>query len=313
MEIHSENNEGTAAHYKGGFGFHPMFCFADATGEALAAVLRPGNAGANTISDHVAVLDAAIAQLPDEIAAGHRNGDDPDQVRRAVRVRTDSAGCTDFVWRCRARNIGFSVVARTNAQIHSAIHAISAATDDAWTPALDTNGEPRNDAFVTELTDVVDLSGWPPGTRLIVRREPRHPGAQQSLFPSELWRYWGHYTDTAGDPAVLDVDIRAHAHVEAHIARLKDSGAARFPFSSFDANAAWLALVCWAADLVRWFQLLCLTGPLAHANPKALRWRLFHAPARAVYRARRLVVRLLNDWPDTPTLLHAAARIRTLT
>jgi hypothetical protein len=312
VEIHSENKEGTAAHYKGGFGFHPMFCFADATGEALAAMLRPGNAGANSIADHVAVLDAAVSQLPAEIAAGHRAGDDPDLVGRVVRVRTDSAGCTDFVSHCRDRNIGFSVVARTTTAIHGAIHKIHTDADDAWQPALGTDGRLRDDAFVTELTDAVDLSGWPPGTRLIVRREPRHQGAQQSLFPSEQWRYWGHYTDQEGDPAVLDADMRAHAHVEQHIARLKDSGAARFPFTAFDANAAWLALVCWAADLVRWFQLLCLTGPLTRANPKALRWRIFHAPARAVYRGGRLVLRLLDDWPDTPALLDADKRLRQL-
>ena len=183
---------------------------------------------------------------------------------------------------------GFSVVARTNAAVHGAIHAIHVEADDAWTPALGANGQPRDDAFVTELTDTVDLSGWPPGTRLIVRREPRHPGAQQSLFASELWRYWGHYTDQTGDPTVLDADMRAHA------------------------NAAWLALVCWAADLVRWFQLLCLTGPLARANPKALRWRVFHAPARAVRRGGRLILRLLDDWPDTPALLAADQRIHQL-
>ena len=45
VEIHSEHKDGTAATYKGGFGFHPLFCFADATGEALAGLLRPGNAG----------------------------------------------------------------------------------------------------------------------------------------------------------------------------------------------------------------------------------------------------------------------------
>jgi hypothetical protein len=46
IDVHSENKEGTAANYKHGYGFHPMFCFADATGEALSALLRPGNAGA---------------------------------------------------------------------------------------------------------------------------------------------------------------------------------------------------------------------------------------------------------------------------
>jgi len=106
--------------------------------------------------------------------------------------------------------------------------------------------------------------------------------------------------------------MRAHAHVEQHIARLKDSGLCRMPFRSFDANAAWLALVCWAADLVRWFQLLCLPGALARATPKTLRWRIFHAPARAIRTGRRLVVRLLDDWPDTPALLAAHAAITRL-
>jgi hypothetical protein len=84
-EIHSENKQDTAATYKGGFGFHPIYCFADATGETLAVRLRPGNAGANDIADHVAVLDAALAQRPEEIAVGHRPGDDPTRVRRGCR------------------------------------------------------------------------------------------------------------------------------------------------------------------------------------------------------------------------------------
>jgi hypothetical protein len=82
-------------------------CFADATGEALAARLRPGNAGANSVVDHLAVLDAAVAQLPAEIAVGHRVGDAADPVARPVVVRADSAGCTHgFVHGCRARNVG---------------------------------------------------------------------------------------------------------------------------------------------------------------------------------------------------------------
>jgi hypothetical protein len=63
-QIHSENKEEAAPNYKGGYGFHPIYCFADATGETLAVALRPGNAGANNIADHVALLDAAIAGLP---------------------------------------------------------------------------------------------------------------------------------------------------------------------------------------------------------------------------------------------------------
>ena len=67
-EIHSENKELTGPTYKGGFGFHPLYCFADATGETLAVRLRPGNAGANNVIDLVGVLDAAIDGLPAEIS-----------------------------------------------------------------------------------------------------------------------------------------------------------------------------------------------------------------------------------------------------
>ncbi|MEZ5253994.1 MAG: transposase [Microthrixaceae bacterium] len=107
VEIHSENKQNTAATYKHGFGFHPMFCFADATGETLAALLRPGNAGANTVVDHVTVLDTAINQLPASIAVGHGAGDDPALAERQVVLRADSAGCTHgFLAACRQRNVG---------------------------------------------------------------------------------------------------------------------------------------------------------------------------------------------------------------
>ncbi len=310
-EVHSENKEEAAANYKGGYGFHPIYCFADATGETLGVKLRPGNAGANTIADHVALLDAAIAQLPEEIAVGHRPGDDPSLVRRAVQVRCDSAGCTDFVSHARDRNVGFAVVARSNASIHAAISRI-AYDRDHWQPALRQDGEERPGAAVAEVTDLVDLSDWPPTTRLIVRREPLHPGAQQSLFPSTMFRYWGHYTDAPGDAVDLDVHMRAHAHVEDNIRRLKDSGAQRFPFTNIDANRAWLAVVCFADGLVRWFQQLCLTGALAIAEPKTLRWGLWHTPARIVHRARRRIVRVLDGWPNTDALLAAYGRIAAL-
>ncbi len=313
VEIHSENKAGTAPTYKRGFGFHPMLCFADATGEALAARLRPGNAGANTVADHLAVLDDAVAQLPLELAVGHRPGEDAEMVARPVVVRTDSAGSTyGFVDGCRERNVGFAVVARSNAQIAASISRTFTETVSRWAPARRQDGEVRDGAQVAELTDLVDLSDWPEGTRLIVRREPLHPGAQQTLFPSAEFRYWGHYTDQHGDPVDLDASMRAHAHVEDHIRRLKDSGLCRFPFRDLDANRAWLAVVCFAADLVRWFQLLCVTGPLARAEPKTLRWRLWHAPARLIRHARQDIVRILDGWPDADAILAAHTRIATL-
>jgi hypothetical protein len=315
VEVHSENKPGTAPTYKRGFGFHPMLCFADATGEALAASLRPGNAGANTVADHLGVLDDAVAQLPAEVAVGHRPGENAALVARPVVVRTDSAGCTHgFVAGCRARNIGFAVVARSNKQVAAAISRTYTETGPTpWLPARRQDGEVREGAQVAELTDLVDLSGWPEGIRLIVRREPLHPGAQQTLLPSTQFRYWGHYTDQTGDPVTLDATMRAHAHVEDHIRRLKDSGLCRFPFTNLDANRAWLATVCFASDLVRWFQLLCLRGHLAHAEPKTLRWRLWHAPARLIRHARQDIVRILDGWPDAPAILAAHARIAALT
>ncbi len=312
VEIHSEHKTGTAATYKGGFGFSPIFCFADATGEALAALLRPGNAAANSVADQLAVLDAAIGQLPAEIAVGHRPGDSPSAVARPVQVRADSAaGTARMAQAFRERNVGFAVVARSNRAVHSAIGTIIA-KPRRWTAALTQDGEERDGSSVAELTDLVDLSAWPTGTRLIVRREPLHSGAQTSLFPDLEYRYWGHYTDAAGDPVDLDVHMRAHAHVEDHIRRLKASGLLRFPFSDLEANRNWLSLVCFAADLVRWFQLLCLNGALAVAEPKTLRWQLWHTPARIVRRSRRRIVRILEGWPSEATLLAAYRAIAVI-
>ena len=79
-EIHSDNKQAAARSYKGVYGFHPIYCFWDATGECLSALLRPGNAAANKISDHTTVLDEALAALPEHAKAG------------GVRIRVDSAG-----------------------------------------------------------------------------------------------------------------------------------------------------------------------------------------------------------------------------
>jgi len=313
VEIHSEGKEQAAATFKGGFGFHPMFCFADATGETLAALLRPGNAGANTVADHITVLDGGIGQLPKDIASGHRVGEDANQVTREVIVRADSAGCTEgFLAACRARNVGFFVSARSNAQVTAAIFD-AIGIEEVWLPALTQDGKAKDGAAVAELTSLIDDAKLPSGTRLIIRREPLHPGAQRSLFPSLDFRYWGFYTDQDGDPRDLDVTMRAHAHVEQHICRLKDSGLLRFPFTSFEANANWLMLVAMSADLVRWFQLLCFDGSWKDARPKALRWGIFHSPGRLVHRARRRIVRIIDGWPTTQVLLDAYQRIELIT
>ena len=313
IDIHSENKEQTAPTFKGGFGYHPMFCFADATGETLAALLRPGNAGSNTVADHITVLDGAIGQLPADIASGHQEGEGAELVNRGVIVRADSAGCTEgFLSACRARNVGFFVSARSNAQVTNAIFD-AIGIEGVWLPSLSQDGEEREESAVCELTSLINDAKLPSSTRLIVRREPLHPGAQRSLFPSLDFRYWGFYTDQDGDPRELDVTMRAHAHVEQHICRLKDSGLLRFPFTDFEANSNWLMLVALSADLVRWFQLLCMDGTWIDARPKALRWGIFHAPGRLIHRARQQIVRIIDGWPTTPALLDAYQRIELIT
>lgn len=319
VEIHSENKEGTAPNYKGGYGFHPLFCFADGTGDALSGMLRPGNAAANDTADLLRVVDDAICQLPSGIAVGHRPSDDPGVMGRRIVVRSDSAGGTKaFTTGLRERNIGFTVVTRSQTAVSAAI-TIANEDPDRWETALNQDGsevEPSDRGLrtaVCEVTDLIDLEGWPERTRVIIRRQPKHPGTQTTLLPDLEYRFWGHYTDQAGDPVELDRQIRAHAHVEDHIQRLKDSGLERFPFTTWDANQAWLQTVMWAADLASWFQLLCLTGPLAKAKPRRLRWTFWHTPARIIRTARRDVVRILDGWPTADAIVAAYRAIAALT
>ncbi|HUZ40635.1 MAG TPA: IS1380 family transposase [Acidimicrobiales bacterium] len=308
----AESTENAAPTYKGGFGFQPMFCFSDLTGETLSPTLRPGNATPHSAANHVEVLDAVLCQLPVSVSGGRGVGDEVTPSRRVI-ARDDNAGCTrESFAACRARRVNFSVTARANAQLQSAIYSVSA-REDLWQPSRTQHGELREGASVCEVTDYLKLKKMPSGTRCIVRREPLCPGAQRSLFPSDEFRYWGFYTDCEDDPTELDVVMQAHAHVEDHVQRLKESGLTRFPFTSFEANANWLMTVAMADALVRCFQLLCLEGRWRDERPKALRWEIFHAPGRVVRSSRRVVVRLLDDWPTARQLLGAYQRIALLT
>lgn len=169
---HSEK-EKAAANYKHGFGFHPLLCFVDATNDAVAGVLRPGNAGSNTAADHIAVLDAALAQLPVKTTkCDPQNGE-------WMLARADSAGCThDFLDALRDRGLEFSVGFPMDGPVREAVLALP---ETAWTGAIRQDMEVREGAEVAEVTDLLDLSAWPTGTRAIVRREEPHPGAQLSF------------------------------------------------------------------------------------------------------------------------------------
>ena len=149
-------------------------CFLDATGEALAGMLRPGNAGSNTAADHITVLGHALQQIPD----APLRKPDPRPVRFGGQQH-------EFLAHIRGlREHGVDIVFSVGVAITTPVRAaITTACD--WVPALDGDGSLRDGAEVVELTDYVDpavLASFPAGTRLICRRERPHPGAQLSLF-----------------------------------------------------------------------------------------------------------------------------------
>jgi len=305
VEIHSENKEQATASYKGGYGFHPMLCFLDASGEALAGRLRPGNAAANSGADQIGVVDDAIAQLPEPWRRGHSSGDDGAEVIHRVLVRADTAGAVAaFVDGLVARNCEFSIGARVNDTLDAAIAAVPA---DAWVPAVDANGAERRGAQISELS--VTLAAWPDGTRAICRREKPHAGAQLRLWDHNGLRHQVVLTNSVGAAADLELRHRRHAEVENRIKNLKDCGLERMPFTSFEANAAWMELTLAAADLLAWCQALCLDGELARAEPRTLRYRLLHAAGRLVHRAGTVILRLSDHWPWTPELATAYRRL----
>jgi hypothetical protein len=300
VTAHSEK-EKAAGNYKGGYGFHPMQAYLDETREALGGVLRSGNAGSNTAEDHKIVVDRALAQIPAEYIESLE-----------ILVRADSAGATHgFVDYCREGNMRFSVGYELTEQVRTAILQIP---QDAWIPALDQDGTTRKNGEVCEITDMVDLSCWPEGTRLIIRRERPHPGAQLSFTDHDGYRFQAILTDQPDpDVAVLECRHRQHAHVEDRICDDKDTGLSKFPFKAFALNEVWLEIVMLAHDLIVWTQALCLDGELAKAEPKRLRYRLLHVAGRLAFSGRRAKLHLQNTWPWASDLLAAFQKLKTLT
>jgi hypothetical protein len=240
---HSEK-ENAASTWKKTFGFHPLLAYLDrpdiSGGEGLAGILRPGNAGSNTTADHMRILEMALAALPEH--ARPRPG-----TRRSpkVLVRTDSAGATyGFAAACREAGCGFSFGLAIDEPVRTAILAVP---KRAWTPAYDINGEPRDGAWVAELTGLLDLSKWPNGSRVLVRRERPHPGAQLRFTDADGHRFTAFITDAQrGGPkaqhAVLEVRHRAHARVEDRIRAAKATGLRNLPCKGYAMNQVWLEL-----------------------------------------------------------------------
>jgi len=304
LECHTEK-EGAGPHRKGGFGFHPLHCFLDESEEQLAGLLRPGNAGANTAKDHVAVLDGALEQLPAEVA--DREREHPVEIL----ARADAAGAThDFADALRQRRIRFSLGYYVDERVGEAAVSLP---KRRWRPALDADGKQRAGAWVAELTDRIDLSRWPEGTRLIVRRERPHPGAQLRFTDSDGHRYQCFITDQDGDDiAQLELRHRQHARVEDRIQESQELGLGRLPFQALEPNLAWFELALLAQDLLAWLRQLVLSGELALAKPKRLRHRLLHVAGRLTRSGRRRTLHLPRGWPWATELLAAFARLRAL-
>jgi hypothetical protein len=297
---HSDAKQGAAGTYKGSFGFAPLLAYLDrgqAPGEPLAGILRPGNAAPGAADDLIALVDLAVAQLPAD--------------ERPVLVRSDSAGgSTRLAWHLRERGTRFSLGMQIDAHVRE---AILAQPEQAWTPAVEPDGQVRHGAEACELTGWVDLRSWPAGTRAICRREDAHPGAQLRFTDHDGHRFQVFLTDQADpDLARLALRHRQRARVEDRIRAAKTTGLANLPFDRWRRNAVWLELVLCAQDLTCWTQALLLAGPLAIAEPKTLRYRLLHVAARIVRHARRMILRLQASWPWTAELARAFARLRAL-
>ncbi|GGK28326.1 hypothetical protein GCM10011583_70390 [Streptomyces camponoticapitis] len=204
LVIAQSDKEDAAPTWKKTYGHHPLMGFVDhglgGTGEPVAALLRPGNAGSNTATDHITAAQLALAQLPKKYRRGRR-----------TLIRTDSAGGThDFVaWRARrGRWLSYSVGMMITAAIHSRVLRVPAS---AWTPAVEADGEIRDGAWVAELTGDI-LTGWPKGMRLIVRKERPHPGAQLRLTDADGMRLTCFATNTSGRP-IAELRHRLRARI----------------------------------------------------------------------------------------------------
>jgi len=295
----NSDKEQAAGNFKGGFGHHPLLCYLDETGEGLAGILRPGNAGSNTASDHKQVIDLALAQLDEQALAGK------------ILVRADGAGAThELTTYCREGQILFSVGFDLDERVRE---AIMANPDSAWVKAIRADGSERKHSQVCEITDAVDLSGWPARSRLIARRTKLKEGDQQSFEDYDGYRLAVFLTDQPDeDIAQLDLTHRGHARVEDRIRQGKDCGLSNLPFQSFAHNQVWLWLVMAAQDLIAWTAQLCLADAARAWELKRLRYRLLHQSGRIARHARRTILRLARDWPWSGQLADAFAALQAL-
>jgi Transposase DDE domain group 1 len=311
VTAHSDK-EGAAATFKRGFGHHPLWAFLDhgpdGTGEPLSMLLRPGNAGSNTATDHVTVLRNALRQIP-----GHRAGTRPG---RTVLIRIDGAGATHglldwIVGQRMSYSVGFTLPTDFGEQLAKIPKKL-------WTPAYNSDGEIRDGAWVAEITGLLNLDSWPTGMRVIARRERPHPGAQLRITDADGLRVTAFATNTApGGPGRqlpdLELRHRRRARAEDRIRCAKDTGLTNLPLHDLDQNRIWCALVALACEITAWTQMLALAEhPARRWEPKRLRLRLFSIAGRLARSGRRTVLHLATHSPWTGLIVEALTSPRAL-
>jgi hypothetical protein len=287
-----------------GYGFHPLGAWCMNTRESLDMMLRPGNAGSNTFTDHKEVLDRALKQVP----AGFR---------RKVLVRIDGAGAShDLVKHLLTLSSPRKTLLFTCGWMitESDEEAIRAVPADAWQPGIRQDGSTEDDKDIAEITHLLSRAGnWPDGLRWIARRvkpSRRHLKNLTAWEKKTGWKYSVTCTNiphTGMDgvpgsqhPQYIDVTHRDHATVETDGVRTaKAMGLRNLPSKSYQVNKGWVLAANIAADLTAWARLLGFHDHegLRDAEPDTLRYRIWHIPARLVRHARQRILKISPDWP----------------
>lgn len=306
VTAHSDK-ENAKPTFKKGYGFHPLCVFLDhgptGTGEPLAILLRPGNAGSNKAADHITILRQAFKQLPD--LPDRRPG-------KTVLVRVDGAGYShDLLSWLTGQRVQYSVGWTLPSDAGELIEKIPTT---AWQPAYDADRQPRDGAWVAELTGLLNLDGWPKGMRVIIRKERPHPGAQLRITDVDGHRITAFATNTTrGQLADLELRHRRRARCEDRIRLAKDTGLTNLPLHGFAQNQIWCALVALACELTAWMQLLALTNqPARRWEPKRLRYRLYTIPAVLARGGRQERLRYASHHPWVTILIGALTALTTL-
>lgn len=303
VTAHSDK-EHAKGNYKGGYGYAPFIASIDYgdtySGEVLAVHLRPGNAGPNKADAHIDLFNDATAALPAEFFT-----QDGELIGEKILIRTDSAGATrKFLDYLASRGVQFSTSYAIPVASDSYLHRIE--DKDYWQPALDHEGEQREDAWVVNATDVIALKDYPEGTNLYLRAEPLHPGARATLLDHDGHRLTAFLCNSPRwDTQELDRRHRQRARCENLIKTLKNLGLERFPFKSFTANQAWASITALAMNLWTWARLTTL--PSGHHGTswdiKRWRYRIFTTAGKVITRARKRYLLLPERSPEIGTIM----------